>query len=64
MVYVVKVALREYVPLKQGLRHAVQFVMWKRRPRLREYVPLKQGLRRLCTICEEEFACLSESMFH
>ena len=36
--------LREYVPLKQGLRHELllserQFVI------LREYVPLKQGLR-------------------
>ena len=37
-------ALREYVPLKQGLRHTFFEVMpaafW-----LREYVPLKQGLR-------------------
>ena len=36
-------SLREYVPLKQGLRHL--FVSHLDPPLLREYVPLKQGLR-------------------
>ena len=42
--------LREYVPLKQGLRLA----LLKRNllhDELREYVPLKQGLRLLCCSC-------------
>ena len=37
--------LREYLPLKQGLRHTRQKRDSKRAPVLREYLPLKQGLR-------------------
>ena len=36
--------LREYVPLKQGLRRFRPIFLWAALD-LREYVPLKQGLR-------------------
>ena len=54
-------SLREYVPLKQGLRRtatpAGAAVV------LREYVPLKQGLRQLLQYEGKEWH-ISESMFH
>ena len=36
--------LREYLPLKQGLRPIMFFVLYMLKE-LREYLPLKQGLR-------------------
>ena len=54
--------LREYVPLKQGLRlcavKALAIFI-----ELREYVPLKQGLRQHLQP-QEQHPQVSESMFH
>ena len=54
--------LREYVPLKQGLRR-LPLTLTEHEHRLREYVPLKQGLRLPPALTQHEHR-LSESMFH
>ena len=55
--------LREYVPLKQGLR-PVRTPGVVAALALREYVPLKQGLRPAATAAGLTCSNASESMFH
>ena len=63
MVSPLSLALREYVPLKQGLRPMVDFFLLIQLA-LREYVPLKQGLRRPSVSVYASPLEYSESMFH
>ena len=44
--------LREYLPLKQGLRLAIINAARAAKP-LREYLPLKQGLRQILPVLSE-----------
>ena len=59
-----KCSLREYLPLKQGLRHKITSVDKKFTCiALREYLPLKQGLRQQVIVLWIANYC-SESIFH
>ena len=56
--------LREYIPLKQGLRQVRRWPFGVRVPPLREYLPLKQGLRLHQLKAEHVEISGSESIFH
>ena len=57
------VAIREHIPLEQGLRHSYISLLRRSHSVIREHIPLEQGLRQTSIIFYTSLYP-SESIFH